>query len=77
MAMEGIFRKVCPVKNIKFFKKRPQWQHKCENCLACYNFCPEKAIETGLVSKHFHYRHPEISLSEFIKLNNPRLRDNK
>jgi Pyruvate/2-oxoacid:ferredoxin oxidoreductase delta subunit len=27
--------------------KRPYWNHKCEHCLRCLNFCSHKAIETS------------------------------
>jgi len=67
----GVCIKVCPVNNIKLIGKRPQWQHHCENCLACYNFCPEMAIETELVSNNYHYKNPEINLSEIIKQSHP------
>lgn len=62
-----ICAKVCPVGNIKMEDQKPVWLHHCENCLACYNWCPNQAIQGGIASVDYYYRHPEIMLSEIIK----------
>ncbi len=67
----GICAKVCPVNNIVLVENRPVWQHRCENCIACYNFCPEKAIRNGIASENYYYRHPDIKLKEMIIRNSP------
>lgn len=41
----GICAHVCPVENIVIASARPQFQHRCEQCFACYHRCPEHAIE--------------------------------
>jgi len=46
---------------------RPVWLHRCENCLACYNRCPTKAIRGGIASKGYYYRHPNIGITETMK----------
>ncbi|NHJ22125.1 MAG: 4Fe-4S ferredoxin [Candidatus Lokiarchaeota archaeon] len=59
--------KVCPVNNIVMVENRPQWQHKCQQCLACINFCPEECIQFGkktLKTKRYH--HPEIEVNDLI-----------
>jgi len=63
----GICEKVCPVNNIVLVEGIPQWQHKCQLCLACINFCPEKSIqfETKTLNTG-RYHHPEITLQEII-----------
>jgi len=43
----GLCAKVCPVSNIKMKDSRPLWQHHCERCLACIQWCPCEAIEYG------------------------------
>ncbi|MBY8992647.1 MAG: EFR1 family ferrodoxin [Candidatus Lokiarchaeota archaeon] len=43
----GVCERVCPVKNIVLIDGVPQWQHKCQHCLARINFCPEKSIQFG------------------------------
>ena len=40
----GICEKVCPVGNISLDKGRPYFKHHCEQCVACIQFCPKKAI---------------------------------
>lgn len=63
----GICSKVCPVNNIIINDNKPAWLHHCETCLACYNWCPNKAIQGGITSKGYYYRHPEIEISEIMK----------
>jgi ferredoxin len=62
----GICAKVCPVNNIVMFEGKPTWQHLCENCIACYNFCPEKAIRNGIASEGYYYRHPDITVRDMM-----------
>ena len=63
----GICAKVCPVKNITMENNRPVWQHHCENCLACYNWCPNRAIIGTVAQKGYFYRHPEVTMAEIIE----------
>ncbi|MFX0106244.1 MAG: EFR1 family ferrodoxin [Candidatus Hodarchaeota archaeon] len=63
----GICEKVCPVSNIMLIDGIPQWQHRCQQCLACINFCPEKSIQFGTETlKTQRYHHPQISLKEIM-----------
>lgn len=41
----GTCQKVCPVKNIVIKDGQPDFQHKCEHCLACLHHCPAQAID--------------------------------
>jgi formate hydrogenlyase subunit 6/NADH:ubiquinone oxidoreductase subunit I len=50
--------------------KHPVWQHHCENCLACYNWCPVKAIQGGIAAKNYYYRHPQIKITEIMNQRN-------
>jgi formate hydrogenlyase subunit 6/NADH:ubiquinone oxidoreductase subunit I len=61
-----ICKKICPVSNIIMENKKPKWMHKCENCLACYNWCPKKAILTGIAETKYYYRNPNVELSDFL-----------
>lgn len=64
----GICEKVCPVNNIKLCAGRPVWQHKCEQCMACLQWCPQEAIQyrkSTLTRKR--YRNPYVTLNDFIK----------
>ncbi|MBY8985524.1 MAG: EFR1 family ferrodoxin [Candidatus Lokiarchaeota archaeon] len=61
----GICEEICPVNNIILVEGKPQWQHKCQQCLACINYCPEKSIQFGSQTKRTgRYHHPEISLQD-------------
>lgn len=63
----GICESVCPVNNIMLVEGKPKWQHMCQQCLACINFCPEKSIQYGADTlKTQRYHHPEITLQEII-----------
>lgn len=57
----GVCSKVCPVGNIVMKDGKPEWSHRCENCLACLNFCPQKAI-SGISQKDYYYMNPEYTM---------------
>jgi ferredoxin len=65
----GICTRVCPVNNIKMIENRPVWQNHCENCYACYGWCPEKAIYGDIVSYNERYHHPEVKISDMLRKN--------
>jgi ferredoxin len=61
----SICEKVCPVNNIIMIDGLPEWQGKCQQCLACINFCPEKVIQHGtgtLTTARYH--NPEIAVED-------------
>ena len=63
-----ICAKVCPVSNIKMVDGRPVWQHHCEKCLACIQWCPKEAIQIKDVTlKRKRYHHPDVKLSDILK----------
>lgn len=62
----GICVKICPVNNITLENGKPVWHNQCENCIACYNWCPRRAIESGIAQKEYYYRHPETSVSDIM-----------
>ena len=59
--------KVCPVKNIKIIENKPVWQHHCEMCLACDEWCPQKAIHHWCKIEGKDYHHPDIKIADMIK----------
>jgi ferredoxin len=62
-----ICEKICPAKNILITDGKPQWQHHCEQCFACIQWCPEEAIQYGrFTSKKKRYHHPEITLKDML-----------
>ncbi len=63
----GICAKICPAQNIVISGKKPVWQHHCEQCFACIQWCPEEAIQHGKNTKNKkRYHHPEISLKDML-----------
>lgn len=63
----GICANVCPVSNIKLVEGKPQWQHRCVQCLACIHYCPEVSIQYGdKTIKRGRYHHPEITVKDMM-----------
>jgi ferredoxin/flavodoxin len=62
----GICSQVCPVNNIRLVDGRPEWQHHCETCLACYSWCPQAAIGGDIVEYNTRHHHPSVSLSDML-----------
>lgn len=63
----GICEKICPAQNIRMAGDRPVWQHRCEQCFACIQWCPEEAIQYGKNTKtKKRYHHPDISLKDML-----------
>jgi ferredoxin len=60
---------VCPVENIQFIEKRPRFENHCEECLACINLCPEKAIHFKKEPGTARFKNPHIALKELIAAN--------
>jgi ferredoxin len=62
----GLCARVCPVNNIVMSANaRPQWLKKCEQCMACLQYCPVEAIQCLWWTKgRARYRHPGIAASE-------------
>lgn len=63
----GICVKICPAQNIHMVAKQPQWQHRCEQCLACLQWCPQVAIQYGKnTAAYARYHHPAIQRTEVM-----------
>jgi len=46
---------------------KPQWQHKCQQCLACISYCPEQSIQYGdKTLEKGRYHHPDITVKDLI-----------
>lgn len=64
----GICSKVCPSWNITLPEGKPVWHHRCEQCFACLQWCPQEAIQYGRKTPGYErYRHPEICLKDIMK----------
>lgn len=62
----GICERICPVDNIEILSGKPQWQHRCENCFACFQWCPEGAIGGRTVEYEKRYHFPVLSLKDLL-----------
>jgi len=64
----GICSKVCPVGNVEMVNDRPVWQHHCEKCLACIQWCPKESIQfKSATLKRKRYHHPDVKLSDMLR----------
>jgi len=63
----GICSKACPASNIEMINEKPSWLHRCEQCLACLQWCPQEAIQYGKRTvKYARYHHPEVILKDIL-----------
>ncbi len=63
----GGCERICPVNNIKLSKGKPLWQHKCEQCFACLQWCPKAAIQFGeKTTGKKRYYHPDVKISDIL-----------
>jgi ferredoxin len=62
----GVCSKVCPVANIALTDGKPCWLHHCENCFACFKWCPQEAIAGKIVEYGTRFHHPEVKLADII-----------
>jgi ferredoxin len=62
----GTCVKVCPVDNIRLVNHRPVWQHHCETCFACFQWCPKEAIHGDIVEYEKRYHHPGVKLKDML-----------
>jgi ferredoxin len=63
----GTCARVCPVDNIKLVEGKPVWQHRCENCFACFHWCPKEAIYGDIVEYAKRYHHPNVKLLDMLE----------
>ena len=63
----GICAKICPANNVEMINEKPVWLHRCEQCLACLQWCPQEAIQYGKKTvKYPRYHHPEVTLKDML-----------
>ena len=66
----GICKELCPVHNIQLVNNKPQFNHTCKQCVACIQYCPQKAINyRNKTQKRRRYNHPEINYKELAESN--------
>jgi ferredoxin len=61
----GLCATVCPAHNIELQEGKPVWRHRCEQCLACIQWCPQEAIQYGKKTPGYaRYHHPEVGIGD-------------
>jgi len=61
----GICEKVCSSQNIRLESGAPTFLENCNQCMACIQYCPHRAINyKQLTQKRRRYTHPQISYKE-------------
>jgi ferredoxin/flavodoxin len=62
-----ICQQICPANNITMNLDKPEWLHRCHQCFACLQWCPQEAIQYGKrTQKYARYQHPEIKLKTML-----------
>lgn len=64
-----VCQKVCPVENISINAK-PEFMHRCIECLACAQNCPQNAIQLKKQKSRVRFRNEHVTLEEIITANN-------
>lgn len=58
----GFCEKICLSHAIHMRERRPTWEKTCDQCFACINRCPTRAIQYGKkTAKRGRYCHPSMS----------------
>jgi ferredoxin len=61
----GVCAKMCPVNAIIMKESRPVFSGKCEHCIGCIHWCPQRAIGFWRIRPDTpRYHHPAISVSD-------------
>jgi len=66
----GTCVKVCPMNNITLKDGRSVIGDDCSTCLACFHWCPVKAIwmsKQENIARRDQYRHPDVKLQDIIE----------
>jgi ferredoxin len=63
----GLCGKICPVGNIVIADNSPRFLNKCEQCIACIQWYPRKAINyKNITQNRKRYHHPAIKVGDMI-----------
>lgn len=66
----GTCEKVCPVGNVSMKDGRPVFNNRCEQCMACIQYCPKRAINyKDKTQNRGRYTNPGISADELAERN--------
>ena len=64
----GICSDICPVQNIKLKNQKPIWQHHCERCMACIQWCSTEAIQYDQKTVNSRrYHNPNVTTKDIVE----------
>ena len=64
----GMCEAVCASKNIVMKDGQPIFQHHCNQCMGCIQYCPKRAINyKKITQRRRRYTHPQISFKELTQ----------
>jgi ferredoxin len=64
----GICANICPMGNVAMEEGKPKWENRCEQCLACMQWCPQRAVQfSNHTSAWGRYHHPDILMEELLR----------
>ena len=65
----GLCESLCLAKNISMQNGKPSFHHSCEQCMACIQYCPKKAINYAKKTLvRTRYRNSKVSVEEMKAL---------
>ncbi|MCD7968771.1 MAG: 4Fe-4S dicluster domain-containing protein [Alistipes sp.] len=65
----GTCGRLCPVGNISVGPEKVTFGHNCQQCMACIQWCPRRAIaHPNVPAKRKRYRHPDVTVEDMIQL---------
>ena len=63
----GICALVCPVDNVEMVDDRPTWKRRCEQCMACLQWCPQEVVQVKDKTRgQRRYHHPGVKSKEIV-----------
>ncbi|MCD7948582.1 MAG: EFR1 family ferrodoxin [Oscillospiraceae bacterium] len=66
----GVCERICPVGNIKVSSTAVAFGDNCQQCMACIQWCPQRAVGHPNVPKdRKRYHHPDITVEDMLELN--------
>lgn len=70
----GKCEQVCPVGNIKITDGEVTFGNNCQQCMACIQWCPQRAIaHSNVPADRKRYHCPDFTIEDMIKLNQSRV----
>jgi ferredoxin/flavodoxin len=63
----GTCARICPVGNIDMVDGGPVWQHRCETCYACFQWCPRDAVGGAIIEYEKRDHHPDVKRSDMLR----------